>query len=110
MPNVIKNKASSVNIPLPLLTCEPVLAEASFLLCSYIGDLATPLRAVQKGYLPSSFKLAKEAKALETFIKRHDNSPMSLANTHPAWLTEFHKEYIVPTLDRDFKTDRWAGQ
>ena len=90
----------------PLLTTEPVLTEACFLLQRGTGDPAVILRAVQRDILQVAFDVAAEASALETLIGRYSDVPMSLADASLVRLSELHRDSRVFTLDRDFRQYR----
>ena len=75
----------------PLLTTEPVLTEACFLLQRGTGNPAVILRAVQQGILQIAFDVETEASALETLIERYADVPMSLADASLVRLSELHR-------------------
>src|ERR1041385_1168008 len=79
----------------PLLTTEPVLTEACFLLQRGTGHPAVILRAVQRGILQIVFDAETEAAALETLMERYANVPMSLADASLVRLSELHREARV---------------
>jgi predicted nucleic acid-binding protein len=89
----------------PLLTTEPVLSEAGFLLQRDTGNPAVILRAAQ-GILQIAFDLEAEASVLETLMERYANVPMSLADGSLVRLSELHRDSRVFTLDRDFRQYR----
>jgi predicted nucleic acid-binding protein len=86
----------------PLLTCDAVLAETSFLLQR--GDIATglPLQMIERGVLLSKFDTAQEARSLRTLMDRYSNVPMSLADACLVRLSELHPPAKVWTTDSDF--------
>lgn len=90
----------------PLLSTEPVLTEACFLLQRGTGNPAVMLRAVQQGILQIAFDVETEASALETLIERYADVPMSLADASLVRLSELHRDSRVFTLDRDFRQYR----
>jgi len=94
----------------PLLTTEPVLTEACFLLQRGTGHPAVILRAVQRGILQIAFDVETEAAALETLMDRYADVPMSLADASLVRLSELHREARVFTLDRDFRQYRRHGR
>jgi len=65
---------------------------------------------VREGRLRPNFKLADEAAALETLMKRYADKPMSLTDACLVRLAEIHKDCRVFTLDRHFKTYRRYGR
>jgi predicted nucleic acid-binding protein len=94
----------------PLLTCEPVLTEAAFLLQRGTGNPLVLLRAVQEGTLQVAFDVETEAAALEALMRRYADVPMSLADACLVRLTELHQDCRVFTLDRHFARYRRHGR
>lgn len=94
----------------PLLTTEPILTEACFLLQRGTGHPAVILRAVQRGILQIAFDVETEAAALETLIERYADVPMSLADASLVRLSELQRDSRVFTLDRDFQRYRRHGR
>ncbi len=90
----------------PLLTTEPVVTEACFLLQRGTGNPAVILRAVQRGILQIAFDVETEASALEALIERYADVPMSLADASLVRLSELNRDSRVFTLDRDFRQYR----
>ena len=90
----------------PLLTCEPVLTEACFLLQRGEGNPTVVLRALQQGTLEVNFDVETEAAALEILMARYADVPMSLADACLVRLSELHQDSRVFTLDRDFRRYR----
>lgn len=86
----------------PLLTCDAVLAEVTFLLQR--GGIAAglPIRMVERGVLKSEFSTAREAHALRTLLERYDDVPMSLADACVVRMSELHNGAQVWTTDSDF--------
>jgi predicted nucleic acid-binding protein len=94
----------------PLLTCEPVLTEACFLLRRGSGNPALVLQALQQGTLQVAFGVETEAAALETLMRRYADVPMSLADACLVRLSELHQDSRVFTLDKDFAHYRRYGR
>ena len=86
----------------PLLTCDAVLAETSFLLQR--GDIVAdlPLQMVERGALISRFDTVQEARSLRILMDRYRNVPMSLADACLVRLSELHPPAKVWTTDSDF--------
>ena len=61
----------------PLLTCEPVLTEACFLLQALRGGSAAVLELLSRGALLISFSLGEEATAVARLLARYSNVPMT---------------------------------
>jgi len=90
----------------PLLTCDAVLAEVTFLL-QRGGIAATPpMQMIERGLLQSKFSTAIEATALRTLLERYDDVPMSLADACLVRMSELHHAAKVWTTDSDFNIYR----
>jgi len=94
----------------PLLTCEPVLTEACFLIQRNGGQPAEVLKQVQAGVLEVALALGAEAAALEALMRRYADTPMSLADACLVRLSELHADCRVFTMDTDFRRYRRHGR
>ena len=94
----------------PLLTSEPVLTEACFLLQRGMGNPTVVLKAVQGGILQIGFDVETEVASLEILMERYSDVPMSLADASLVRLSELHRDSRVFTLDRDFRRYRRHGR
>lgn len=90
----------------PLVTCEPVLAEACFLVQRNGGAPADVLGLLRRGVLEIAFDIETEAVALETLMHRYRETPMSLADACLVRLSELHVDCQVMTFDTDFQRYR----
>lgn len=97
-------------MPDEVITCEPVLTEACFLLARARTSPTRILQAVRRGILKPSFELGDEAAALETLMSRYADTPMSLADACLVRLSEIHRDCRIFTLDQDFKHYRRFGR
>ncbi len=97
-------------LPVPLLTCEPVLAEACFLVQRGGGRPADVLSKLQAGVIEVAFEITTEAVALEVLMRRYEDTPMSLADACLVRLSELHTDCQVFTLDSDFRWYRRHGR
>ena len=93
----------------PLLTCEPVLAEACFLLQRGAGRAAMIMRAVREGVI-QILNIETEAASLEVLMERYSDVPMSLADACLVRLSELHSDCRVLTLDSHFTRYRRHGR
>ena len=86
----------------PLLTCDAVLAEVTFLLQR--GGIAAglPMRMVERGVLKSELCTAREAQPLRALLERYNDVPMSLADACVVRMSELHIGAKVWTTDSDF--------
>ncbi len=93
----------------PLLTCEPVLTEACFLLRRDGRDPALVLDLVQAGGVALAFPLNAQAERLAALIRRYADRPMSLADACLVLLSEAHPRRRLLTTDvSDFTVYRRA--
>jgi len=93
----------------PLLTCEPVLTEAAFLL-KREGRDADPLFALlERGVIRVALEIQEEWADLRALMHRYRNRPMSLADACLVRLSELHTDGKVLTLDADFRIYRRHG-
>lgn len=97
-------------LPPPLLSCEPVLTEACFLIRRNGGQPAEILQKVQASVIEVALELETEAAALETLMRRYEDTPMSLADACLVRLSELHSDCQVFTLDTDFRRYRRHGR
>jgi predicted nucleic acid-binding protein len=94
----------------PLVTCEPVLAEACFLVRQNSGRPADVLKLLQRGIFQIGLVVETEAAALECLMDRYADTPMSLADACLVRLSELHADCRVFTLDSDFNRYRRNGR
>jgi uncharacterized protein len=87
----------------PLLTCEPVLTEACFLIRRAGGEPTQLIRKLEQGVLAVSIDLEEEAGAIAALLARYEDTPMSLADACLVRLSERHAECRIFTLDSDFQ-------
>ena len=94
----------------PLVTCEPVLAEACFLIQRGGGKPADLVRKVAQRNLEIGIEIDEEASGLESLMKRYEDTPMSLADACLVRLTERIPDCRLFTLDSDFEHYRRNGR
>jgi predicted nucleic acid-binding protein len=93
----------------PLLTCEPVLTEAAFLL-KREGRETDPLFALlERGVLRVALQVEDQLQDLRALMRRYRDRPMSLADACLVRLVELHPGGVVFTLDTDFRIYRRHG-
>lgn len=93
----------------PLLTCEPVLAEAAFLL-KREGRAAGALFALlERRVIRIGLAVEEQQADLRALMRRYRNRPMSLADACLVRLSELHAAAEVLTLDGDFRVYRRHG-
>jgi predicted nucleic acid-binding protein len=94
----------------PLLTCEPVLAEASYLIQRAGGKPRDLIRKVSQGILRIRLNLEADASAVQSLMERYADTPMSLADACLVRLTEIITDCKLFTLDSDFAHYRRNGR
>jgi predicted nucleic acid-binding protein len=90
----------------PLLTCEPVLAEAAHLLRRHGCDVDPLLALVERGVIDISFSVESELASVRQLMRRYRDQPMSLADACLVRLSELHDRPRVWTFDSDFRIYR----
>ena len=93
----------------PLLTCEPVLTEAAFLLKREGADTDPIFALLERGVVRVALRVDDELADLRTLMRRYRNRPMSLADACLVRLSELHSGGQVFTLDTDFRVYRRHG-
>ena len=94
----------------PLVTCEPVLAEASHLILGRGGNLQALWGFLREGLIQLPFRLESEFESIATLMQRYSDVPMDLADACLVRLSEQHRDCRVFTTDRDFKIYRRFGR
>ena len=93
----------------PLLTCEPVLTEAAFLLKREGRDADALFELLERGVVKVALAIEEEQSDLRALMRRYRNLPMSLADACLVRLSEIHPSGEVFTLDSDFRFYRRHG-
>jgi predicted nucleic acid-binding protein len=93
----------------PLLTCEPVLTEAAFLLKREGRDTDALFALLERGIIRIAIAVEQEQADLRALMRRYRNRPMSLADACLVRLSEIHGAAEVLTLDEDFRIYRRHG-
>ncbi len=88
--------------PSPVISCEPVITEACFLLRNTPSGEATVLSLIADGLIQIPFRIEDEAIALQTLLTRYRSVPMSLADACLVRLAELYPNSSILTLDSDF--------
>ena len=94
----------------PLLICEPVLAEAMYLLARYPKTQDAVLELIQTGALSVAFRVDEHVGALRRLLQEYKDKPMSLADACIVRMAEVHDRHAVLTLDSDFLVYRKHGR
>lgn len=93
----------------PLLTCEPVLTEAAFLLKREGVETDALFALLERGVLRIGLEIEDQIADLRTLMRRYRDRPMSLADACLVRLAELHPNGVVFTLDADFRIYRRYG-
>ena len=93
----------------PLLTCEPVLTEAAFLLKREGRDTDPLFVLLERGVIRIALAVQEEQSDLRALMRRYRNRPMSLADACLVRLSEIHTSAEVLTIDSDFRIYRRHG-
>src|SRR5262245_20072066 len=94
----------------PLLVCEPVLAEAMYLLARYPRAQDAVLELIQNGALSVAFRIDEHIGPLRKLLQKYRDTPMSLADACIVRMSEIHDRHAVLTLDSDFLVYRKHGR
>lgn len=94
----------------PLLTCEAVLTEATFLIMRLGGDPGIVIDLVGRGMLTVVGLFDDDADAIARLIRRYSSTPMSLADACLVRIVECTPNATLLTLDSDFRIYRQKGR
>ena len=94
----------------PLLVCEPVLAEAMFLLRRLAPAQDALWTLLGNGALRIALHVEDHVPALEALHRKYRDRPMSLADACVVRLAELYVAHAVLTLDADFAVYRKHGR
>jgi uncharacterized protein len=92
----------------PLVTCEPVIAEACYLLRRLPGAADAVLENVERGIFGLPLRLAERAAAVRRLLKKYARVPMDLADACLVDLADEMGTGEILTLDSDFHIYRWG--
>jgi predicted nucleic acid-binding protein len=90
----------------PLITCEAVIAETSFLLGKTKDGIEKLFELFEAGHIVITFRLENEIKTIKGLISRYANAPMSLADACSVRMSEQYPNSEVFTVDSDFRIYR----
>jgi len=94
----------------PLLVCEPILTEATYLLARFPRAQDALFGLLQNGALVMAFRLQEHITALHRLLRKYRDTPISLADACVVRMAEVHERHSVPTLDSDFTVYRKHGR
>lgn len=93
----------------PLLTCEPVLTEAAFLLKREGCETDPLFELLERGVVRVGLEIEQQLPDLRALMRRYRDRPMSLADACLVRMAELHATATVFTLDGDFRIYRRHG-
>ena len=94
----------------PVLTCEPVLVEACYLLRSVPRAIEGVFELLDRNVIVIGFRLSDHQAAVDSLLRRYRDVPMSLADACLVRMSELVAECNVFTLDGDFRIYRRDGR
>ncbi len=94
-------------INLPLVTCEPVVTEAIYLLRKLPGAPQAILASIQKGQLEIPFHLAQAVDKTLSYFNKYRDTPCDFADACLIAMADELNTGDILTLDRDFRHYRW---
>ncbi len=94
----------------PLLTCEPALAEACFILQSCPGGSKAVLELLRRGVLEVPFRVEEQVVSIIKKMSKYADLSMSLADACLVCMSELRPEAKIMTLDSDFHIYRRFGR
>lgn len=94
----------------PLLVCEPVLAEAMYLLARHAKARDLVLELIENGALSLAFRIEDHVALLRKLLRKYRDTPMSLADACIVRMSEVYERHAVLTLDSDFLVYRKHGR
>jgi len=94
----------------PLLVCEPVLAEAMYLLRDLPKAADALFALLENGALRIAFQVEEHVQPLRLLHRKYRDRPMSLADACVVRMSELFDGHDVLTLDADFGVYRKHGR
>ncbi len=92
----------------PLVTCEPVIAEACYLLRRLRRAADAVLDNVGRGVFSIPFRIDQSTPSLRALMKKYAQVPMDLADACLVHLATELGDGRILTLDGDFRIYRWG--
>ena len=92
-----------------MLTCEPVLTEAAFLLKRDGRNADALFELLERGVIHIALAVEEQHADVRALMHRYRDRPMSLADACLVRLSEIHPAGEVFTLDSDFHIYRRHG-
>ena len=86
----------------PLLTCEAIISEVSFLIGRKQQGINVIFNYLKSGIIELPFCFSSEYVAIEKLMLKYNNVPMSFADACLVRMSEQYRNSCVFTLDADF--------
>jgi predicted nucleic acid-binding protein len=94
----------------PLVTCEAVISEASYLLGHGSSGGRALLALVERGIVTAEFRYRDETARVHALMTRYANVPMAFADACLVRMSEIYHDATIWTLDADFGVYRRNGR
>lgn len=94
----------------PLISCQPVLTEALFVLKRGNINPDLLLAMVERDELQCELDVHAEIAPIRRLLKKYHDLPATLADICLVRMSEFARDSVVFTLDRDFQVYRRNGR
>jgi len=91
----------------PLVTCEPVVTEAIYLLRRLSGAPEAILISIQEGQLETPFQVANGTAEVLAYYTKYADTPCDFADACLIAMADQLNTGDILTLDSDFKHYRW---
>jgi predicted nucleic acid-binding protein len=98
------------DLDVPLLVCEPVLAEAMYLLSGQSKAQDALYDLLAGGALRVAFQINEHVDALRALQRKYRDRPISLADACIVRMAELFERHRIFTLDSDFTVYRKNGR
>lgn len=93
-----------------VLTCEPVWAEAAYLLSKRRGNPNALWTVLRSGSVQFAFSIEADYESVAALMSRYVEVPMSLADACLVRMAELHRDCHVLTTDSHFRIYRRFGR
>ncbi|MBV9304467.1 MAG: PIN domain-containing protein [Acidobacteriaceae bacterium] len=93
----------------PLVTCEPVIAEACYLTRSLPGAPEAILQNVADGTFQIPIQLSRSAMAIQRILRKYRDQKIDLADACLIHLASELRTGDILTLDKHFTVYRWGA-
>jgi predicted nucleic acid-binding protein len=100
-------KQALLDLTVPLVTCEAVIAEACWILRGIRGAADAVLRNVEEGVFGIPLPLVTASGSVRALLKKYSRVRMDLADACLVNMADELGTGRILTLDRDFRIYRW---